>query len=55
MLPVAIMGVLKASGAYLPLDPAYPSDRLQYMLKDSQAPVVIVEEATVIVCAVLFW
>jgi len=33
--------VLKAGGAYLPLDPTYPSDRLAVMLKDSRAEIVI--------------
>ncbi len=37
----AILGVLKAGGAYLPLDPAYPQDRLKYMVEDSGAGVVL--------------
>ncbi|HYN23135.1 MAG TPA: amino acid adenylation domain-containing protein, partial [Thermoanaerobaculia bacterium] len=37
----AVLAVLKAGAAYLPLDPAYPADRLAFMLADSAAPVVI--------------
>jgi amino acid adenylation domain-containing protein len=40
-LPVALLAVLKAGGACVPLDPDYPLDRLAYILKDSQAPVLI--------------
>ncbi|MCI0493534.1 amino acid adenylation domain-containing protein [candidate division KSB1 bacterium] len=38
---VEILGVLKAGGAYLPLDPAYPAERLSLMLDDSNASVLI--------------
>jgi amino acid adenylation domain-containing protein len=38
---VAALGVLKAGGAYLPLDPAYPRDRLATMLDDCGAALVI--------------
>ena len=34
-LIISILAVLKAGGAYLPLDPAYPADRLAFMLDDS--------------------
>jgi len=40
-LLVALLGVMRAGGACLPLDPDYPKDRLAYMLDDSQAPVLI--------------
>ncbi|HEY8602499.1 MAG TPA: amino acid adenylation domain-containing protein, partial [Thermomicrobiales bacterium] len=38
---VALLGVLKAGGAYLPLDPAYPPERLAYMLADSGAAIIL--------------
>jgi amino acid adenylation domain-containing protein len=41
---VAILGVLKAGGAYLPLDPSYPRERLSWMLADAGAQIVITEE-----------
>ncbi|GIH27672.1 hypothetical protein Aph01nite_59820 [Acrocarpospora phusangensis] len=40
MVP-AILGVLAAGAAYLPLDPAYPADRLRYMLDDTGAACVL--------------
>ncbi|MFJ6215458.1 amino acid adenylation domain-containing protein [Streptomyces sp. NPDC092296] len=42
-LVVALLAVLKAGGAYLPLDPDYPADRLGFMLTDSGADVVITD------------
>ena len=45
-LIVALLGVLKSGAAYLPLDPAYPSERLAYMVKDSGAIGVVVHETT---------
>ena len=38
---IAILGVLKASGAYLPLDPAYPGARLASMLDDARPAVIL--------------
>jgi amino acid adenylation domain-containing protein len=38
---VAALGVLKAGGAYLPLDPSYPAERLAFMLKDAKARVLV--------------
>ncbi|HEX8474859.1 MAG TPA: amino acid adenylation domain-containing protein, partial [Pyrinomonadaceae bacterium] len=38
---VSVLGVYKAGGAYLPLDPAYPSERLSYMLADARVRVLL--------------
>jgi amino acid adenylation domain-containing protein len=40
-LVVALLGVLKAGGVCLPLDPSYPAERLAFMLDDSRAPVLV--------------
>ena len=40
-LVVGLLGILKAGGAYVPLDPSYPRERLQLMLDDSGAPVLL--------------
>jgi amino acid adenylation domain-containing protein len=41
---VGMLGTLEAGGAYLPLDPAYPAERLEYMLEDSGARVVLTRQ-----------
>ncbi|MCW3466338.1 non-ribosomal peptide synthetase [Chitinophaga nivalis] len=38
---IAILGVLKSGGAYVPVDPTYPAERRSYILEDSQCRVVI--------------
>src|SRR5262249_9566527 len=42
---VAALAVFKAGGAYLPLDPAYPRSRLEFMLDDADVRVLITERA----------
>lgn len=42
---VALLGILKTGGAYLPLDPDFPRDRLAFMLEDSGAPLVLTERS----------
>ncbi len=41
---VGIIGVLKAGGAYIPLDPSYPAERLAFMLEDAQASVLLTQQ-----------
>ncbi len=42
-LVVALLGVIKAGGAYLPLDPDHPRERLQGMLADSGSPLLLTQ------------
>ena len=61
---VTLLGVLKAGGAYLPLDPSYPRERLSFMLADARAPLLLTQDTLVqglpkyegkIVCLDLYW
>ncbi len=40
-LPVALLGILRAGAAYLPLDPGAPDERLRFMLDDADVKVVV--------------
>jgi amino acid adenylation domain-containing protein len=42
---VGLLAVLKAGGAYIPIDPAYPSHRIQMMLEDARVTVLLTEES----------
>jgi amino acid adenylation domain-containing protein len=42
-LIIAILAVLKAGGAYLPLDPAFPRERLAFMIEDAQVSVLLTQ------------
>ena len=44
-LILSVLGILKAGAAYVPIDPAYPADRIAMMLEDAQPPVVITDKA----------
>lgn len=46
-MAVGILGILKAGGAWLPLDPAYPKERLAYMLGHGRAPVLVTQSQLV--------
>ncbi|MFF2549305.1 amino acid adenylation domain-containing protein, partial [Kitasatospora sp. NPDC058063] len=45
-LVVAVLAVLKAGAAYVPLDPEYPADRLAYTLADAQPALLLTDAAT---------
>ncbi|WP_117190466.1 MupA/Atu3671 family FMN-dependent luciferase-like monooxygenase [Rhizobium terrae] len=42
-LVVGALAIMKAGGAYIPLDPHFPADRLAFMIKDSRAKLVLTE------------
>ena len=41
---IGLLGILKAGGVYVPLDPAYPKERLAFMLEDAEVPVLLTQE-----------
>ncbi|OYD97753.1 non-ribosomal peptide synthetase [Nostoc sp. 'Peltigera membranacea cyanobiont' 210A] len=41
---VGLLGILKAGGTYVPLDPSYPQERLNFMLEDAQVSVLLTQE-----------
>ena len=43
-LLVSMLAVLKAGGVCVPLDPAYPAERLEYMLEDTRAAVLLTQD-----------
>ncbi|MEN5196993.1 amino acid adenylation domain-containing protein [Sphingobacterium faecium] len=43
-LVAAIYGILKISAAYLPIDPSYPSERIDYVVKDSNLKYILFDE-----------
>ncbi|NET13338.1 MAG: amino acid adenylation domain-containing protein, partial [Okeania sp. SIO1H6] len=42
---VGLLGILKAGGSYVPLDPSYPRERLAYMLEDAAVSVLLTGES----------
>ena len=46
-LAAGLLGILKAGGAFVPLDPGYPMERLEFMAADIAAPVMLVQDSVV--------
>ncbi|ASS75351.1 hypothetical protein CIG75_10345 [Tumebacillus algifaecis] len=44
---IGMLGIMKAGGAYLPLDPAYPAQRITYMLEDADADVLLTQSGCI--------
>ena len=44
---IGLLGVLKADGAYVPIDPAYPTERIAYILSDSRLPILLTQQKLV--------
>ncbi len=41
---IGLLGIIKAGGVYIPLDPSYPLQRITFMLEDSEAAVLVTQE-----------
>lgn len=41
---ISLLGVLKAGGIYVPIDPSYPKERCHYLLNDTGAPFILIKE-----------
>ncbi|MEA3439867.1 MAG: beta-ketoacyl synthase N-terminal-like domain-containing protein, partial [Chloroflexota bacterium] len=44
---IGLLGVLKAGGAYLPIDPIMPEDRIAYIIQDAQIPVLLTQSTLI--------
>ena len=44
-LVASLLGILKAGAAYVPFDPSYPQDRLNFLMQDAEVPVLLIHES----------
>ncbi|MEK8104439.1 AMP-binding protein [Micromonospora sp. M12] len=45
-LLVALLAIIKSGAAYLPVDPAYPADRIAFMVEDARPALVLTDNVT---------
>jgi tyrocidine synthetase III len=43
---IAMLAVMKAGGAYVPVDPSFPVDRIEYLIADSESPIMLTNRQT---------
>lgn len=59
LMPVLMFGILKSGAAYVPIDPAFPKDRILYMLKQAQVRLVVCGHKDLVPdgldCEVIVW
>ncbi len=48
VLIMAMLAIMRAGGIYVPINPKYPSERIEYVLRDSNARIVIVDNADIL-------
>lgn len=53
-LVAALLGALRSPGAFVPLDPAYPAERLGMMIEDARVGAVLADAASIAQCGALF-
>ena len=47
VLPIALLAVLKLGAAYVPLDPSYPAERIEYILRHSESHLILADDGYV--------
>jgi amino acid adenylation domain-containing protein len=47
---IGILGILKAGGVYVPVDPTYPEERIRYILEDTSAAIVVSSSTCIEIC-----
>ena len=54
-LVVALLGIMKAGGAYFPINPDFPIERIKYLLRDTRAPILISGKRYITALNKLLW